>query len=333
MYRYSSNRGINRFLEAQKREYETAHQEISEGKKRSHWIWYIYPQIKGLGMSYMDSEYSIKSIQETLEYINNADLYKRLKEMTKLLLEIKHNDIKEVMWYPDDLKLRSCMTLFYACSGNSIFQKVIDKFYKGERDLKTIIILKGMLEKEKNKIPNNISKTIENNLNIMEKEEKIKLEKKMEEEKKILRQKEMEREKERERENEQNKLKKQNESNTSISNNNKNEFIYQKKVIEKNNEEEINEKQVEDKNESQNIKIQNDGNRGIKNIDNNKYNTAYKNRIDNSNLMYQEHMNIDENDIENKNKLTSHEVNKENSNLKQEIKEPKNSIRKPIERP
>ena len=335
MFRYSSNRGINRFLEAQKREYETAYQEISEGKKRSHWIWYIYPQIKGLGMSYMDSEYSIKSIQETLEYISHKDLYKRLKEMTSLLLDIKHNDIKEVMWYPDDLKLRSCMTLFYACTGNAIFQKVIDKFYKGERDLKTIIILKGMLEKEKNKIPNNISKTIETNLNIMEKEEKIKLEKKKEEEKKILRQKEKEKEKEREmeRENEQNKLKKQNENNTSISNNNKYEFIYQKKVVEKNNEEEIKAKQVEDKNENQNMKIQKDGNIEVKNIDNNMDNTVNKNRIENSNLMHQEHINKDENDIQNKNKLISYEINKENSNLKKEIKGPKNSFRKPIERP
>ena len=144
---YSSSRGLNRFLEAQKREYETAYQEISEGKKRSHWIWYIYPQIKGLGMSYMDSEYSIKSIQETIEYINNKVLFERLKEMTNLLIKIPHNDIKEVMWYPDDLKLRSCMTLFYVCTGKHIFQNVIDKFYQGERDLKTILILKGMLEK------------------------------------------------------------------------------------------------------------------------------------------------------------------------------------------
>ena len=98
-------KGIERFIEAQSKEYKIAHEEISEGKKQSHWIWYIYPQITGLGMSYMDREYSIKSIKETLEYINNELLFKRLHEMTKLLLEIEHNDIKEVMWYPDDLKL------------------------------------------------------------------------------------------------------------------------------------------------------------------------------------------------------------------------------------
>ena len=220
---YSSSRGLNRFLEAQKREYETAYQEISEGKKRSHWIWYIYPQIKGLGMSYMDSEYSIKSIQETIEYINNKVLFERLKEMTNLLIKIPHNDIKEVMWYPDDLKLRSCMTLFYVCTGKHIFQNVIDKFYQGERDLKTILILKGMLEKEKNKISEEHFKSLENNIIYLEREEKLKLEKKKEEEAKIKKEKEEEakikKEKEKEKEKEK-KNEKKNDRDTSVTNNN-----------------------------------------------------------------------------------------------------------------
>ena len=220
---YSSSRGLNRFLEAQKREYETAYQEISEGKKRSHWIWYIYPQIKGLGMSYMDSEYSIKSIQETIEYINNKVLFERLKEMTNLLIKIPHNDIKEVMWYPDDLKLRSCMTLFYVCTGKHIFQNVIDKFYQGERDLKTILILKGMLEKEKNKISEENFKFLENNIIYLEREEKLKLEKKKEEEAKIKKEKEEEakikKEKEKEKEKEK-KNEKKNDRDTSVTNNN-----------------------------------------------------------------------------------------------------------------
>ena len=300
MYRYSISRGINRFLEAQKREYATAHQEISEGKKRSHWIWYIYPQIKGLGMSYMDSEYSIKSIQETIEYIGNQILYVRLVEMTNLLLDIKHNDIKEVMWYPDDLKLRSCMTLFYAFTGNKIFEKVIDKFYNGEKDLKTIMILKGMLEKEKNKISDKNSKILEKNLNAIEKEEKIKLEKKKEEEKKILREKERQKEKDRQKEYKQKTL---------------DEYVYLKKVIEN-----INQNIVEDKTENQNTKLKKESN------------LVYNNNIAQSNLYNQEHKNLDKNYIENKNQSISNEDNKykekENSNLKQEIKEPLNSIRK-----
>ena len=106
MYYYGSysNKGIKRFLEAQKKEYEIAHKEIAQGKKESHWIWYIYPQIKGLGMSYMDQIYSIKSIQEGLEYKNDEILFKRLLEMTKLLLEIKHNNIKEVIQSASDSK-------------------------------------------------------------------------------------------------------------------------------------------------------------------------------------------------------------------------------------
>ena len=190
------HRGIDRFLEAQKRDYKQAYEEMSKGKKRSHWIWYIYPQIKGLGMSFMDQEYSIKSIKETIEYINEETLYKRLIIMTKLLLDIEHNDIKEVMWYPDDLKLRSCMTLFYAVSGNQIFEKVIDKFYQGDKDLKTIYILKEMLVKEKNILEPKYLKDFENRITTIEKQENIKLEKRKEEEKKLKKEKEKEKENE-----------------------------------------------------------------------------------------------------------------------------------------
>ena len=187
-------KGIQRFIEAQSKEYKIAHQEIFEGKKKSHWIWYIYPQITGLGMSFMDREYSIKSIEEAFEYINDDLLKKRLYEMTKLLLNIKHNDIKEVMWYPDDLKLRSCMTLFLAVSGDKIFEKVIDKFYEGEKDLKTINILNKMYVKEKENLDKKFCIDFEKRIKKIEKEEKIKLENKIklekEEEMKLKKEKE-----------------------------------------------------------------------------------------------------------------------------------------------
>ena len=171
-------KSINRFLKAQNNDYETAYEEIKNGKKESHWIWYIFPQIKGLGMSYMDKEYSIKSIQETLEYINNKTLWKRLVEITKLLLKIPHNDIREVMWYPDDLKLRSCMTLFAIISdNNTVFNKVIDKFYNGEKDLKTLHILKQMLYREKNDLDEKSYNKIKKKIEAIEKEENEKLEK------------------------------------------------------------------------------------------------------------------------------------------------------------
>ena len=193
-------KGLERFLKAQSEDYETAYEEMSKGKKRSHWIWYIYPQIKGLGMSYMDQEYSIKSIQEALDYVNNETLFKRLKEITKLLLKIEHNNIKEVMWYPDDLKLRSSMTLFSVISGHSLFDKVIDKFYEGEKDLKTIKILKNMLDSEKNKLEPNIYKIIEKRVIKEEKEGMIKAEKKLEEEKRIKEEKERKKKEEKEKE-------------------------------------------------------------------------------------------------------------------------------------
>ena len=286
---YSSSRGLNRFLEAQKREYETAYQEISEGKKRSHWIWYIYPQIKGLGMSYMDSEYSIKSIQETIEYINNKVLFERLKEMTNLLIKIPHNDIKEVMWYPDDLKLRSCMTLFYVCTGNDIFQNVIDKFYQGERDLKTILILKGMLEKEKNKISEENFKFLENNIIYLEREEEAKIKKKKEEEAKIKKEKEEEakikKEKEKEKEKEK-KNEKKNDRDTSVTNNNITEIKINKKNIKQKYEKEIKRKEGEDQKEIKNGEINND------NINNNLDGNGHQSRIDNYFLCSREPKNL-----------------------------------------
>ena len=311
---YSSSRGLNRFLEAQKREYETAHQEISEGKKRSHCIWYIYPQIKGLGMSYMDSEYSIKSIQETIEYINNKVLFERLKEMTNLLIKIPHNDIKEVMWYPDDLKLRSCMTLFYVCTGKHIFQNVIDKFYQGERDLKTILILKGMLEKEKNKISEEHFKSLKNNIIYLEREEKLKSEKKKEEEAKIKKEKEeeakikKEKEKEKEKENE-----KKNDRDTSVTNNNITEIKINKR------------KEGEDQKEIKNGEINNDNNHKTNNINNNLDGNGHQSRIDNYFLCSREPKNLSNSmeHINNNNIKLNDDKNKEknNSYIKKEIKE------------
>ena len=228
-------KGIERFIEAQSKEYKIAHEEISEGKKRSHWIWYIYPQITGLGMSYMDREYSIKSIKETIEYINNELLFKRLYEMTKLLLKIEHNDIKEVMWYPDDLKLRSCMTLFFAVSGEKIFEKVIDKFYEGEKDLKTIEILNKMLNSEKQKLDKKFCIDFEKRIDKIEKEEKIKLEK--EKKLKLEKEKENEMKLKKEKENELKKLKEKDEINK-----NKNSGIKEdKKEVSKDKDKQIKE--------------------------------------------------------------------------------------------
>ena len=134
---------LNRFIEAQKRNYNQALSEIKNGKKLTHWIWYIFPQIKGLGMSNVSMYYSVYGLDEAKEYLNNDYLKNNLLEITKALLELDNNNPTEVLGYPDDLKVKSCMTLFhYAEPSIDLFKKVIDKYYKGEFDANTINIIK-----------------------------------------------------------------------------------------------------------------------------------------------------------------------------------------------
>ena len=134
---------LNRFIEAQKRNYNQALSEIKTGKKLTHWIWYIFPQIKGLGMSNISMYYSVDGLDEAKEYLNNDYLKNNLLEITKALLELDNNNPTEVLGYPDDLKVKSCMTLFhYAEPSIDLFKEVIDKYYKGEFDANTINIIK-----------------------------------------------------------------------------------------------------------------------------------------------------------------------------------------------
>lgn len=134
--------GLERFLEAQEDSYETALREIKAGRKRSHWMWYIFPQIKGLGFSSIAQYYAIESFEEAVEYINHPVLGSRLLEITEALLTVDSNDPGRVMGYPDDLKLRSSLTLFYLVSNKDVFKRVLDKFFAGEPDEKTMKILK-----------------------------------------------------------------------------------------------------------------------------------------------------------------------------------------------
>jgi uncharacterized protein (DUF1810 family) len=149
---------INRFLEAQEKEYELALKEIKNGKKESCWIWYIFPQIKGLGSSSTSEEYGIKDIEEAKEYLENETLKSRLIEITQALLDLEEDNIDNIMHFPDNLKLKSSMTLFkqveevYNIDCGNIFQKTLDKFFNGEDDQNTIRILeKQKLEKQMGK--------------------------------------------------------------------------------------------------------------------------------------------------------------------------------------
>lgn len=141
---------LTRFIDAQERDYEKALAEIRAGHKRSHWIWYIFPQIRGLGFSNTAEYYAIKDLEEAKAYMAEPTLRNHLIEISNALLDIASNDPTEVMGYPDDLKLRSSMTLFLKAAPElDIFQRVLDKFFDGIPDEKTLQILTRQKEQAK----------------------------------------------------------------------------------------------------------------------------------------------------------------------------------------
>ncbi len=135
---------LERFVSRQKETYDTAYKELSRGMKQSHWMWWIFPQIIGLGMTSISKEYSIKCIEEARAFLDHPYLGKNLKEICKVLLDTKSNDASYVMGYPDDLKLCSSMTLFIeADPEEKLFQQVLDKFFNGRKDSRTLDIFKS----------------------------------------------------------------------------------------------------------------------------------------------------------------------------------------------
>ena len=133
---------LKRFLDAQERDYEQALKEIRSGRKRSHWIWYIFPQLEALGYSSTAKYYGIRDLDEAKAYLAEPTLRARLIEISEALLSLPENDPSIVMGYPDDLKLRSSMTLFaVADPGCPVFQQVLDKYYGGRSDPRTLELL------------------------------------------------------------------------------------------------------------------------------------------------------------------------------------------------
>jgi uncharacterized protein (DUF1810 family) len=133
---------LQRFMAAQQSDYSIALSEIENGKKRSHWMWYIFPQIFGLGFSETSKFYSIKSIKEAEEFLRHPLLGKRLIEISNALLQLTTNDAHEIFGSPDDVKLQSSMTLFSILpETDPVFYKVLEKFFKGKKDKKTIDII------------------------------------------------------------------------------------------------------------------------------------------------------------------------------------------------
>jgi uncharacterized protein (DUF1810 family) len=134
--------GLERFKEAQEKDYKTAFDEVSDGRKRGHWMWYIFPQIAGLGMTETSRFYAIKSIEEATDYLTDETLGVRLIDICKALLKLGTNDPHQIFGTPDDLKLRSSMTLFDAVPATfPVFGQVLEKFYRGQRDERTLQVL------------------------------------------------------------------------------------------------------------------------------------------------------------------------------------------------
>ena len=138
-----SLKNLQRFIDAQENNYAIALSEIKKGKKQSHWMWYIFPQIQGLGSSETSKFYAIKNIHEAGEFLEHTVLGTRLIEICNALLNLETNNPHNIFGSPDDMKLHSSMTLFSSLSDpNPVFQKVLDKFFDGKKDVKTLHLIK-----------------------------------------------------------------------------------------------------------------------------------------------------------------------------------------------
>ena len=133
---------LGRFVQAQEDDYEQALCEISSGRKRSHWMWYIFPQFEGLGVSSTSKRYSIKSVAEAKAYLSHPVLGPRLVQCAEAALRVEGLSALEIFGSPDDMKLRSCATLFACVSpAGSVFHRLIDKYFQGRSDGKTLRLL------------------------------------------------------------------------------------------------------------------------------------------------------------------------------------------------
>ena len=131
---------LDRFIKAQENTYLVALKEIKNGRKQSHWMWYIFPQIKGLGMSETSRYYGIDGEEEAKAYLDNEILGSRLREITSELLKLNIDNLVDIFGTIDTMKLKSSMTLFDYVSEDKIFSQVLNKYYNGEIDEKTILL-------------------------------------------------------------------------------------------------------------------------------------------------------------------------------------------------
>ena len=137
----SSEYNLQRFIDAQEASYEIALSEIKSGRKKSHWMWYIFPQVQGLGFSETSKFYAIKDIGEAKAFLEHPILGERLVRICNALLHLESDNAHNIFGSPDDLKLRSSMTLFSSLNINPVFQKLLEKFFNGIKDDKTLQII------------------------------------------------------------------------------------------------------------------------------------------------------------------------------------------------
>lgn len=136
------NKELEKFVVAQRHDYPIALAEISKGRKRSHWMWYIFPQLDGLGFSDMAKHYGIRDLAQASAYLRHPLLGSRLVEISKALLGHTGLSAHEIFGSPDELKLRSSMSLFASVAGAPmVFQQVLDGFFSGQKDIKTLRLL------------------------------------------------------------------------------------------------------------------------------------------------------------------------------------------------
>lgn len=140
---------LNRFIEAQEYNYDMALSEVKNGRKVSHWMWYIFPQIRGLGRSSTAEYFGIRDLDEARDYLAHEVLGQRLMEITTALLELDINDSIQIFGEIDALKLKSSMTLFDMVSSDDLFSRVLDKFYDGKRDVNTLALCGNISKLEK----------------------------------------------------------------------------------------------------------------------------------------------------------------------------------------
>ncbi len=139
----NANHDLSRFVSAQEGRYEMAYAELANGRKRSHWMWYIFPQLSGLGSSPMARRYALSGLEEAKAFLAHPLLGTRLVNISALLLSLDKGNPTEIFGFPDDIKLRSSMTLFaLARPEEPVFQQVLDRFFGGDKDPLTLRLLR-----------------------------------------------------------------------------------------------------------------------------------------------------------------------------------------------